>query len=452
MTTLPIVLLLRDMIQDNPSTTFTDLKNTLSGDKYLNFKEDNQLGMVYFDGINSKLNQLHTTRSLIIDKTTTPITPMATQFNTIVYNDDAVKILQSLSDDQWNKQVVVQPCHEGTTILVFFHNNKWYVTTRRCLDGNESVWIKNKSYRQMFEETINFDLNDLNKDYCYYFVLIHYLNKNLVSYKDYDKLYKEVVHTMTVEKYSFKEIKNYKINNLIKTPEEHKFNSLDDLLNKLNEISNNDEKHHIVSTEGFIVKYYTNEHNFTIMKLQTNLYQQLTRLKPNNSNIHQSYLELYQKDQLREFLPFVPYQCNKLEIIKRINNGMRNMATEILNLYHGTRKKKNPDVYSALSEQYRRVLYGLHGIYINHRKNKGGDENDDDKLTSITIHDVYFYIKNLPAEQLRQLFFERWGLLKTIGDFLNPNDMYIQVQTILMFKHLLDQKDEKLFDNLVVQE
>jgi hypothetical protein len=435
------------MIHHYPNTTFIDFKNKLSDEQYLNYKEDDHLGMIYINNDNLDSKPLYNHGSLFIDKTTTPITPIVMHFEPIIYNDDCIKILRNLSSDEWNKQIIIQPCYEGTTILVFFHNNKWYVTTRRCLDSNESMWIKNKSYRQMFEESINFSLDDLNKDYCYYFVLIHYSNKNLVSYKDYDKLYKEVIHTMTMEKYTFKEVE-YKINNLVKTQEIVKYNSLDHLLNRLDEISINDKKNHNVSTEGFIVKYYTSENTFIIMKLQTHLYQELAQLKPNNSNIYQSYLELYQKDQLRDFLPYVPYQCNKLEIIKRINNGMRNMATEILNLYHGTRKKKNSEVYNSLTEQYKRVLYGLHGIYINHRKNKV-DENN--KLTSITIHDVYFYIKNLPAEQLRQLFFERWELLKKACEFFNPTDMYIQVQTILMFKHLFDQNNEKLFDNLIGQ-
>ena len=34
------------------------------------------------------------------------------------------------------------------------------------------------------------------------------------------------------------------------------------------------------------------------------IYEKLIKLKPNNSNIHQSYLELFQKDKLNDFLPY----------------------------------------------------------------------------------------------------------------------------------------------------
>jgi hypothetical protein len=41
------------------------------------------------------------------------------------------------------------------------------------------------------------------------------------------------------------------------------------------------------------------------------------KVKPNNSNPHQSYLELYQKDKLMELLPFfTPYKKDFFPIIE----------------------------------------------------------------------------------------------------------------------------------------
>ena len=75
-----------------------------------------------------------------------------------------------------------------------------------------------------------------------------------------------------------------------------------------------------------------------MIKLQTEMYQKISKIKPNNSNIYQCYLELYQKDKLQFYLPFVTKYY--YDIIKRINNSMRTLSKEILNIYHVTRKKK----------------------------------------------------------------------------------------------------------------
>ena len=91
-------------------------------------------------------------------------------------------------------------CYEGSLLSVYNYNNKWYISSRKCLDANDSI-LNNKSHYDMFLETIQQDnfntfedfTNVLNKNYTYHFVLIHHLNENIVNYKnefgnDYKKL------------------------------------------------------------------------------------------------------------------------------------------------------------------------------------------------------------------------------------------------------------------------
>lgn len=451
--------------------TFDDLREELqkrdendNAYYHINLKEDNDLGMLYYNDVpKSKLvepkveaedvlliaptavenqNQIEELqqccRSLIVDKET--LKPVTSQFNKILYNNDALEFLKDVS---W-ENVSVQKCYEGTMLLLFNHNDKWYLSTRRCLDAGESIWVKNKSYKEMFEESVgnNFSYDDLDKNLCYQFVLVHYQNKNIVSYNYLGKEYKELYHILTLEKYTFKEV-DYKIDG-VNYVETENFDSLEQVCDKLEEISEQDEQQERISTEGYVIRAYSTGDKvaqlepFTVLKLQTNIYQRIMKMKPNNSNLHQSYLELYQKDKLIEFLPY--FTKFNGDIVKRIHTAMKNMAKEILNMYHTTRQKKNPHVYNAAPDQYKKVLYGLHGLYISHRKqdfNNSNEENEDDHVPkSINVHDVYHYIKNLPPNELRQLFYERMNCMLDNQDntFLNRNCIYTMAQSTLMFK------------------
>ena len=84
-----------------------------------------------------------------------------------------------------NKEKIITKCYEGTLLSLFF-KDKWFLSTRRCLNSNDSVWGNDeKSHYSMFMDVLNnsgFESFEsftslLNKDNCYYFVLIHLILK-----------------------------------------------------------------------------------------------------------------------------------------------------------------------------------------------------------------------------------------------------------------------------------
>ncbi len=420
-------------------------KNDDGGQKYyINIKNDDDLAILYYNDIqdddNGNTNKSNidiesNCRSLIIDKKT--LLPLGSQFNKIIYNADA---LEKIKNVDWNK-IIIQKCYEGTMMLVYNNNNKWYVSTRRCLDSNKSKWIKNKSFREMFNEAMEgvFELDELNKDYCYHFILVHYKNKNIVSYPSLDNEYKKLYHTMTIKKYTLEEVE-HKINNKVDTVDIEHFDNIEQVCNKLEKMSGYDEDNKKISSEGYVIRIYEGEVKkspFKIYKLQTPIYQKLIKMKPNNSNIHQNYLELYQKDQLGEFLP---YFTNFMpEIIQRISTAIKTLAKEILDLYHHTRKQKNPHIYEGLTVQYKKVLYCLHGTYMSHRKQEFENKRIFRKYNSrsINVHDVYHYLKDLPPYKLRQIFEDRIHLLKNENMlFLDKDCVYMMTLTTLMFGNI----------------
>ncbi|AYV78780.1 MAG: RNA ligase, partial [Edafosvirus sp.] len=460
--TLPIIKLKNQLydkkrLTDPLPVTYDELKKELqrktkSGDSNLynvNIKEDDDLCIIYYDNgfqLNPEKDNLAIeiekgTRSCILEKSSLNI--IATQFNKILYNNDAKEFLVN---KEWNK-VVVQTCYEGTMLMVFFYKNKWYVSTRRCLNAEDSTWVRNKSYKEMFNEAIEgkFKLEDLNKQYCYHFILVHYKNRNIVSYTNaffpntFDRNYKQVVHIMTTEICSLKEV-DHTINDKVVKIDTLYFSCLDELYAKLEKISIDNKANKRITTEGFVMKVYDGEQgnsSFTVLKLQTDIYQTIMKIKPNNSNIYQSYLELYQNGKLNDFLPYFTKYSN--EIIRRINMAVKTISKEILNIYHATRKKKNIELYESLSEQYKKALYEIHGIYINHRKKDfvNGKETTKDinECKSITVHDIYYYLKGLQSQQLRQIFYDRMIMIdnKINNEYLSKNCIYTLTQSRLMF-------------------
>lgn len=428
--------------------TFDEFKNELlrknENNEFLynlSLKEDDNLCMLF--GTNNKDSDVENSfRSIIIEKKS--LKPIVSQYNRILYNADS---LEFLKDKDWKNSVTVQKCYEGTLIVVFNYENKWYVTTRRCLDAQKSEWVKNTNYYSMFTDAMKgkFDFEkDLNKDYCYHFVLVHYRNKNIVSYSQFGKEYKEVFHILTTEKYTMKEV-DYKLDG-VNYIEEENFESLEALQKELEKQNELDKKYQKITTEGYVLRYYKGEkHNspFVTLKLQTEIYETLMKLKPNNSNIYQCFLELYQNDKLNNFLPY--FSKYSTDIIRRIHSSMKTLSKEFLDLYHTTRNKNNQEIYNKLTTQYKKSLYEIHGLYIKNRTgdfNNGVDTKSNESVRAINVFDVYNYLKNLPANELRQIFFDRMNMINLNVNlpFINKNCIHTTTQTTLMFKNLKNNK------------
>lgn len=429
----------------------------------INFKEDTDNNLILFF-----YNEQH--ENLINGKTKTnevedackscvyninPFTYVCSQFNRIIYNEEVLNLLNPNLEN-----VIVQKCYEGTTLLVFNHNNKWFISTRKCIDASESTWVKNQSYKELFEETIGENIyNVLNPNYCYVFILVHYKNKNIVNYnqpfKYQNRYYKHLYLSSVTIKGTFDEItlnrNQYNLPNVLWT-EEIKFQNVEEMLNNLKTNNDRDVASKNITTEGYAMKIYSDSNKqgkFIIGKLQTEIYRYIMNSKPNVQNVYQIYLEFYKQDKLTELLPY--FYKGKNSIVLKIHNSMKILTKEMLELYHMTRNKRNEALYELMPKIYKKVLYDLHGLYI---KNKKGDEQEnvnyeltptntitdekqlDNKLNkSINIHDVYNFLKTMPLKQIIKIFQEREKLVEE-GKIkcLNTKDMDIVIYT----KYLLD--------------
>ena len=94
-------------------------------------------------------------RSIILDRKTFDI--VCYTCNTPILNFEAINYMMKKS--KFPKEIY--KCYEGSLLSAFNYNNKWYLSSRRCLDSKESV-INEKSHFDMFEEIIK---NDEFEDY-----------------------------------------------------------------------------------------------------------------------------------------------------------------------------------------------------------------------------------------------------------------------------------------------
>ena len=140
--------------------------------------DDNGLVMFYDNTFDNTLTT-YKYKNIIYDINTEQ--PIASQYNQPITNTD--NITTYINNNNITNDITIRFCYEGTHIIVFNHNNKWFISTRKCLDARESKW-NNKSHYDMFMETIKgkFNLNDLDKNYCYHFNLIHNQNYRSIKY------------------------------------------------------------------------------------------------------------------------------------------------------------------------------------------------------------------------------------------------------------------------------
>lgn len=405
--------------------------NEDSSRKYkLSFKEEDELAIIYFDAeidpvykpANDSIDAL--TKSIIIEKSS--LRPICSHYNNMIYNNDTVEYISSKIDqttkEDFASKFVVQPSYEGTMILVFNHNDKWYTTTRRCINANKSLWVKNISYKSMFDEAVEGKniYDKLNKDYCYHFVLIHHNNNNIVKYyppanPNYPEYYKsillnieqpkyaELIHVATTAKYTLDEI-DADVEG-IKKISKININNLDELYQYIASINQIDNMSGEIRSEGFIIKHYDDEKNVKVMKLQTQIYSYIAQNKVNNHNVYRSVIKMFQSDTVKQCIPYVLGHDVKHngKIINDILNTFKTLSTELEMIYFKTRRDKkgefiNKELYEKLPGIYHKMLYDIHGMYKETKQ-------------KISKNNIFQFLKRLDTESLVNLLFSRRELI-----------------------------------------
>jgi hypothetical protein len=325
-------------------------------------------------------------KSYVVDVTSLKL--MAYHINIPLQDEECDKFLETndFDDVVWSRN------HEGTTIVTFYAHDSWYITTKRCLDAYTSFWNQSISFGNMFDEVRTFSMDDLDKSYIYYFILSHPDNTNIVSP---DKLKACTYHVLTLDA-EFKPV-TITIDDKTPIPTKMEFGSIDDVKQKVKEYDAHDRKKHKVSTVGMVGMHITKDFKVTLLTYPTSLYSYLMTIKPNKGNQYQGYLELYQRNQLKDFLKYS--SGSYMSITRFLSTLFRILSYEINDIYHMTRQRANPEIYALLPKIYRHVLYLTH---MDYKKCHGRGP--------MVPHYVFALLKNAETSIVLTLIQERYNM------------------------------------------
>jgi hypothetical protein len=360
-------------------------------------------------------------RSLIFDKNTFKIISYSCE--TPLLNNNGCEYLNDNNN-------IISICYEGTYISIFNYNNKWYLSTRRCLQNQDSD-IKCKHYDMFIEiinsmgfENFNDFCNTLNKNKSYYYTLIHYNNKHIIDYTDifgdnYMKLcLASIRNNMLCEE-------NIYINPIYSNDCYTSTCFITDLNYNLNNFFRSNQIVYDKSLcEGVIIRSFDPVMNkYKLIKLQYLTYQ-FHQHKINNLYI--SLLFLYQNNKLNDYILY--YNLYQNININNISYNTTSLITkvfevlglELYDLYNNLWEKinddnqkliyiqKNKDLYDKLPSNYKTILYNIRGIYF--------------KSNNIIMKPIINYLKQIDVKKLCSLLKSRSTIIN-IYNFISITDI-----------------------------
>ena len=388
--------------------------------------------------------------TLVYHKYDTPVTnELARECRSLVIDNDGKVLSYSCMMPLMNKEglefleknpdttKVITPCYEGTYLSLFHHNNKWYVSTRRCLDSSESYFNQNNSHYNMFLDVLaqagydNFNsfTSTLDTTRSYYFVLIHYLNKHVLDYSTvFGDQYMRLCLT-TVRDSNMSELDIY--------TDRVSFASYD-MTGKIfvpTKLESILESGAFQVSEGIVVKVYDMTKGlYNLIKLQSTSYQFALVIGKDN-NLFKGLVYLYQNNLLLDY-----FSDNKNGNVRKVVNPLNTNESydsigmidavfkvctselfELFKLLFNVKdgKQQNKDLYNILPKEYKDMMFGVRGLYYKKKATMyaSPERLDDIRSSHLKISDIYNYMKSIPTEmfisflQSRKLMFNWTRLL-----------------------------------------
>jgi hypothetical protein len=264
---------------------------------------------------------------------------------------------------------------EGTMINIFFDRTigvtgSWEISTRNTV-GATSTFFKSsgsKTFRQMFMEAAaecKLDINHLEKELCYSFVLQHPENRIVVPFSK-PQLYLVGVYkinntpdNITIDFFYSQEYKYFfsQLGTLIKFPQVYEFSKYSELIEKYGSMNTS---YDIV---GVVIH---NKNTGERTKIRNPVYEQVRNLRGNQPKLQYQYLCLRKDGKVKDFLKFYPENKKEFSIFRdQIHLFTDTLYSNYVSCYI---KKEKPLI--EFSEQYRTHVFNIHQLYINELREK----------------------------------------------------------------------------------
>ena len=263
---------------------------------------------------------------------------------------------------------------EGTMINVFFDSSvgvtgSWEIATRNTVGATSSFFKSpgSKTFRQMFMEAAaecKLDINQLDTELCYSFVLQHPENRIVVPFSKAQLylvgVYKIDRNNNSVDYFhaqGFKNFFNESLGTTVSFPEIYEFNKYSDLIEKYGSMNTS---YDIVG----VVIY--NKETGERTKIRNPVYEQVRNLRGNQPKLQYQYLCLRKEGKVKDFLNFYPE--NKREF-STFRDQVHLFTNTLYSNYVACYIKKEKPLLD-FSEQFRTHMFNIHQIYMNDLREK----------------------------------------------------------------------------------
>ena len=271
--------------------------------------------------------------------------------------------------------IVAEEFIEGTMINVFWDNSiglngGWEISTRNTVGATSSFYKgpKSKTFRDMFLEALkecDLLLDNLEKEYCYSFVLQHPANRIVVPFKN-PQLYLVAVYSIFNEQdhvyakvhnsHDFRDVFKA-LNTSIRFPEIYKFTTYSELIEKYGSMNTSYDVVGVVLHNNI-----TGER----AKIRNPVYEQVKNLRGNQPKLQYQYLCLRKEGRVGEFLKFYPENKKSFSTYRdHVHLFTETLFKNYISCYI---KKEKPLI--LFSDQYRTHMFNIHKLYLNELKDQ----------------------------------------------------------------------------------
>lgn len=274
-------------------------------------------------------------------------------------------------------ECIVDEFIDGTMINVFYDESKWIISTRTIVGAN-CTFYSTKTFHEMFHET-NINYDNLNKQYCYSFVLQHPENR-IVTPITTPKLYLIAV---------------YQINDS-GIYEQHKTNHCitEYLMPTTFSFSSYKEAEEFVEKQSYEFKGVMIKTRGERTRITNSAYEKVKKLRGNSSSLLFTYLTLRSTVDQTEYEKYFPDHC-----FPTYEKQLSQLVVLMHGLYMECFIKKTYSL-KTYNQPFKQHLYELHMHYI-HRLRQ--------EKKCVTKHEVKKYIVTLPPALLVKLITHYFG-------------------------------------------
>ena len=255
-----------------------------------------------------------------------------------------IKSLDISTESENQDGAIYQSLIDGTMINLFYHGDKWIISTRSEI-GGYNKWTNKKSFRQMFDECCELDCDSLDKDMSYSFVMKHIENRNVSPVNNNELI--------LVEVYNFSEYN-------VKKLEREEYPELNCIIHDIY----TDREELMTLFQGPVIPYYIKGYTVKYDNLRYKwinpYFEEVRNLKINMNNHLLNYIELRRNGNLKKYLRYYPEHNH---LFNNYKEKLHDLSNDLFTTYKNVFVHKSIDK-KEIPYHLNPLVYDIHGRYL----------------------------------------------------------------------------------------